>query len=452
MNDNENGQKNSSEGGMYGEKEQKSAPKASKIGYIVIALVCAAVFFTVGWFARFYSIDPRMRSLMWVVDTIESKYYKEADLDKIYDDLYDAAMPDIFSSYYSAEEYAVLVKESEGSNSNFGIALTYEEDVMHIARVVGNSSADRAGIKVGMYLYRYGMSEAELQEGDYNAFSAFLRGKANQDIVFECGFDKESAQPYVVRSCEYLASYCDYEDGQNSYRFRGDGELALVRTGDGLEGIPADTAYIRLHEFDGNAAWEFGMLMDLMKYNGKSNLILDLRYNGGGYLTILQTLASYFVKNATEERPVVAKARYRSGREEKFKADGNYYGYYFNDNSKITVLADENSASASECLIGAMKDYGAIDYSDIYLRRTEDGTAHSYGKGVMQSAYVTLAGEALRLTSAEIFWPNGRSIHGTGVTDRDGAHAVDAPSLSGATDVFLEKVFQALSSSSSEIL
>lgn len=111
-------------------------------------------------------------------------------------------------------------------------------------------------------------------------------------------------------------------------------------------------------------------------------------------------------------------------------------------------MADENTASASECLIGAMVDYGAISYGDIYLRKTDDGTAHSYGKGVMQSTYVTLQGDAFRLTTAQIFWPNGKTIHGVGVTEGDGANAVEAPLLPEGKDLFLEQVCDRLSAAS----
>lgn len=430
------------------QRKTKGKLTVSKWVLAICAVALALVFFLVGWFGNFYSIDSRMRTLMWLVDTLDKKYYKDVDLDKVYDDLYDAVVPDRFSGYISPEEFRVLMAESEGTSSNFGIALSGEEEEMHIARVVGNSSADRAGIRTGMYLYRFGMTPESLQSGTYEDLSAFLSGKANRDIVFECGFTPESKQCYVVRSEEYLASYCEYRDSEASFKFRGDTELALTQEGAGLQGIPADTGYIRLYEFEGNAAQEFAVCLAKMSERGRRNLVLDLRYNGGGYLNILQSISSYFLKNSNESTPVVATAKYRNGKTTEFRATGNAYGLYFDENSKITVLADEFSASASECLMGVMVDYGAVDYNDIYLRMTDDGTAHSYGKGVMQSTYVTVQGDAFRLTAAEIFWPSGKSIHGVGVTEKDGANAVVAPLLPNERDLFLEKVLNELMSSS----
>ena len=448
MEEKKNEQENASNGGMYRNEEQKKTAKSpSKALLAVCAVAIALVCFLAGWFGQMYSVDPRMRTLMWLVDTVDKKYYEEIDFDEYYNNLYDAAAPDIFSGYYSAEEYARLVEESQGSSSNFGIAISADEgDLMQIALVVGNSSAERAGIQVGMYIYRFGLSQNDLQSGSYEDMSRFVSGKAGQDIVFECGFTEDTKRCYTVRSEEYLASYCMYADRETTFRFRGEDTLSLEETGAGLGGLPSDTAYIRLFEFEGNASWEFSQCLLKMQERGKKNLVLDLRHNGGGYLTILQTLASYFTKNTDEANPVTATAKYRNGSTTVFRADGNYYNNFFDKDTRFTVLADEFSASASEALIGAMIDFGAITYGDIYLRKTEDGTAHSYGKGVMQSLYMSASGEAFRLTAAKIYWPSGKSIHGVGVTEGDGAHAVEAPSLPAKEDVFLETVLQRLPS------
>ena len=110
--------------------------------------------------------------------------------------------------------------------------------------------------------------------------------------------------------------------------------------------------------------------------------------------------------------------------EENFYSE-NRYDEFFTDSTRIFVLADEFSASASECLIGAMVSFGAVDYADIFVRK-EGGVAKTYGKGIMQTSYVSPQGSALKLTTAEIFWPNGKSIHGVGVTEKDGAVGISA--------------------------
>ena len=113
-------------------------------------------------------------------------------------------------------------------------------------------------------------------------------------------------------------------------------------------------------------------------------------------------------------------AKYKD-KEENFKASHNVYGEYFGSDSHIYILADDGSASASECLIGAMVDYGAVSFGDICLME-RNGVAKTYGKGIMQTTYYLGAKlDAVKLTTAEICWPvSGRSIHGRGVLPEDG--------------------------------
>ena len=101
---------------------------------------------------------------------------------------------------------------------------------------------------------------------------------------------------------------------------------------------------------------------------------------------------------------------------------------------KIAVLADENTASASECLIGAMLDYGTLTRDALVITET-NGVARTYGKGIMQTTYVNFThGDALKLTTAYIFWPQSHtSIHGIGITttpenevETSGVFGVDA--------------------------
>ena len=86
-----------------------------------------------------------------------------------------------------------------------------------------------------------------------------------------------------------------------------------------------------------------------------------------------------------------------------------------------------------------MLDYGTLDYRDIYLRG-EGGSAHTFGKGVMQTTFTTPDGNAMRVTAAEIFWPKGKSIHGTGIRKEDGASVIEAPLLPGEEDSFLTQL------------
>lgn len=228
----------------------------------------------------------------------------------------------------------------------------------------------------------------------------------------------------AVQKRAYVESYVYYKTTDASYAFTGENAQSLIERGESLAALPVDTAYIRLTSFNGGAAEEFAAVMERFKTDGKKNLVLDLRGNGGGYLDILQKISSYFCKTATEKNPVVAVADFGEYRQ-TYKASDNLYSTYFGEDSRICVLADKNTASASECLLGVLLDYGAIDYGDICLIERE-GEARTYGKGIMQTTYpFVFTGDALKLTTAKIRWPKTDTcIHGRGVLPSDGAKTV----------------------------
>ena len=80
-----------------------------------------------------------------MLDALETQHYKEVDLDEVYDALYDAVMPDIFSAYYTEEEYALIVEESQGTNRGVGVSVVQQTDAPALVyTVVENSPAQRA--------------------------------------------------------------------------------------------------------------------------------------------------------------------------------------------------------------------------------------------------------------------------------------------------------------------
>jgi C-terminal processing protease CtpA/Prc len=222
----------------------------------------------------------------------------------------------------------------------------------------------------------------------------------------------------------YVENYVFYRTATTAYRFEGNKALTMVEKGEPLACLDAQTAYIRLTEFNGAAAGEFQKAMSQFRKDNMQNLVLDLRGNGGGFLNIMQDIAAYFCKNSKAKNPLAAVADYGEYKQD-FRANGNYYGDYFNEDSRICVLADSESASASECLIGCMVDYGAVSYGDICLTE-RNGVAKTYGKGIMQTTIpLIFGGDAVKLTSAVIRWPiSNHCIHGRGILPEDGALVV----------------------------
>ncbi len=424
--------------------------------WIVIAAVGAVLVvgaFLAGWFGRYAAIDPRMRGFLWAVDVTEKNFNGEFDEDALYEELYGLLSPDDFSRHYTAEEYAEAEKEAAGENEGYGLSIdgTGAEDEVLVALVVGNSPAYRAGLRAGMRVYAWSADGGE--ERETASREEFLAGvRAAKSCTFTAGYSSENTQTYTVERKAYLASYCYYADSDGSFAFlseSGKPVLTEVTERDGaLRGADSATAYLRLDGFSGNAAQELKDCLLKMKDRGRENLVLDLRSDGGGALDILVPIAAHLSKNAPAKSPLITTARYKGGREVRYTASAGDYYSYFTPSSRVMVLADENTASASECLIGAMIDYGTIGYGDIVVR---EETGRTYGKGIMQSHFYNTGpggdGGVMKLTVATVHWPlSGKCIQGIGVGVSDGAAAVSAPLIHGEEDDMLAYALGRLSS------
>jgi len=153
-----------------------------------------------------------------------------------------------------------------------------------------------------------------------------------------------------------------------------------------------ETGYIKLNKFAATTDKEFSVALDLLKTKNMKNLILDLRGNGGGYMMAATALADKFF---SDKRLLV----YLSGRKSP-RQDYRSSGSGSLSAARVVVLADEQSASASEIFAGAMQDW---DRGVIMGRRT-------FGKGLVQNGFSLTDGSMIRLTIARYYTPAGRSI------------------------------------------
>ncbi len=405
--------------------------KARKVRWwhIVTAFSIAAVAFLGGYMTSWLSLDGELRTLLSVKKEIQQSYYKEVTDEDFYKAVFGGInenLLDAYSQYMTPEEFAAAVSDLQGNRQGVGLVFYGEgEKPLRIARVCGNSPAEKAGIVAGEEIISCGLAENEMKAcSTFKELSAVIDGLSNGEELFLGVRSPLGDRTVKLSKQAYVENYVFYRTSTDSYAFAGENATELVRTGTPLSYLDGDTAYIRLVQFTGNAIAEFSGAMAKFKEEGKKHLILDLRGNGGGYLDVMQSISSYFCKDSTEEKPIVAIADY-GDRRAVYRSTGNVYGEYFQTDSRIYVLADSGSASASECLIGCMIDYGAISYDNICLA-TRDGVAKTYGKGIMQETRIVniIKQDALKLTTAEILWPKGSSIHGRGVLPTDGALTV----------------------------
>lgn len=419
--------------------------RGKRIAAIVSGAVLLAAVFLAGWYGHYFSLDKEVRTYLWAKSVLEKNYYRPIDEAELYSRLYRTLSVDDYSMLFTPEAYKEYESEGKGQYSGLGISFytgNGRDFPLSIASVTEGSPACLAGVRRGMTLFGCYAEGEEIGQGTFEDFSAFLLAHASETLRYRCGYQKDGsdAEDYFIAPSAYQAAYVHYRDSEASYRFRYEGETALLEEGsEKLDGLDAETAYLRLDEFSGNAAAELRACLSTMKSRGRKHLILDLRSNGGGYLDILGEIASCLLRDGTASS-VVTVAKYRD-REEAYLCDGSHFYDYFSEDSRIWILADENTASASECLIGALVEYNTTPYSQIFLRENENGVAKTFGKGIMQSHFTNLSGAAMKLTVATVHWPvTGKCIHGVGVTPGDGAVPIPADLYFSGPDTMLHEV------------
>ena len=402
---------------------------------VAIGVGIAALSFLGGFFTKQWTQDEELQVLTEMKNMIQQEYYQTVTDEQFYDAAIKGVneyLLDPYSKYMNRAETIEATAHGKGKYEGVGLAFLSSatgEQALRIQRVSGNSPAENAGVVAGSYVVGIGGLDEEMQPVDeYQAFIDALATYETDEAFYVYTRTQRNAletERYRVTKSAYVENYVYYRDKTSSYRFSGKEDATASAWGTGIDALPEDTAYIRLVQFNGNAGLGFDSAMDIFKQANKTNLVLDLRGNGGGYLSIMQDISKYFCKNTTEKTPVAAYAEYEDSREE-YRATGNVYDEYFKENSQIYVLADSSSASASECLLGVMLDYGATTYGNICLSK-RGGEAKTFGKGIMQVTFTLsiFRGDSLKLTTAKILWPSTNCIHGRGILLEDGTKTVE---------------------------
>ena len=159
-----------------------------------------------------------------------------------------------------------------------------------------------------------------------------------------------------------------------------------------------DIGYIQIISFDENCSKEFEEKLDELLQKNIKSLIIDIRDNGGGIVTEATNIAELFMP---KDKTIMLEIG-KNNKEEIIKTQKDAK---IDANIKLVLLANENSASASEILVGALKEN---DVASIVGTKT-------FGKGVMQEIVPVATGGALKITIQEFKTPNGNTINKKGI-------------------------------------
>jgi len=307
---------------------------------------------------------------------IETRYVDSVDRDFLVEKAITAVLGELdpHSVYITPEQLKSVNDEMEGTFRGIGVEIFYIEDTVNVISTIPDGPADRAGIKPFDKLISINDSIVAGQGLTFSDIRKMLRGDIGDELQIELiNQDKEE------KSAEIIIN---------------DIPVSSVKGG---VMVDDKTGYIKVDRFGSKTYSEFmDHFQTLTEKEGMKNIVIDLRDNPGGYLPQATNILSQLFK---EKGNLLVYTKGNNDRRFEYKSTGKT----FFPINKVSVLIDENSASGSEILAGAVQDW---DRGVIVGRR-------SFGKGLVQEQYDLSNEGALRLTIARYYTPSGRSIQRT---------------------------------------
>lgn len=321
--------------------------------------------------------DTTIEKLETLEEVIEEYYYRDEDIDAdamiegMYAGVVDS-LGDPYSVYYTEEEWKEMISETEGIYYGIGayVSLDATTGFAKISGIIANTPAEEAGLRENDIIY---MVDGETTQGyELSEVTAMIKGEEGTSVHLT--IYREGEPEYLemdVKRRKIESPTVNYEIYDN------------------------DIGYIQITEFDEVTADQFKEALAVVKGFGAKGLILDLRSNPGGSLPVVVDIARQILPKG-----LIVYTEDKYGEREEYHCDGR------NElELPLVVLINGNSASASEILAGAVKDYH---------KGTLIGTT-TFGKGIVQRILPLTDGTALKLTISSYYTPNGNNIHGIGI-------------------------------------
>lgn len=277
---------------------------------------------------------------------------------------------DPHSLYLPPQQAQNINERLEGGFNGIGIEYQLLRDTLVITQVYAGGPAAKAGLPVGSKVINVDHKKFSGTKLTAEKVNNIFRSEKDATIVM----DVANANGKGTRSFIMKRGRVDISSVNAAYMAN------------------ANTGYIKISKFAATTDVDFRTALNKLKVDGMNKLILDLRGNGGGYLSAATSMADEFLGKG---KLIVYTQGVHEPRTDYFATDSGAF-----QQGKVTVLIDEYSASASEILAGALQD---LDRATIVGRR-------SFGKGLVQQQFPFGDGSAINLTVARYYTPSGRSI------------------------------------------
>lgn len=315
--------------------------------------------------------------------------YDDCDFEKMNEaalEAYVEAIGEPYTHYYSTERFESYVGGVEDSYVGIGIVISVDEeaDKIIIVAPTKDSPAYSAGILPGDYLISVNGTEYNSEQMD-ECVKEIKSGTAGTTVAIK-----------VERNGEIF-----------DYKIKRDNISANSVESEMLED---GVGYVRISSFntsepgaDENTFTEFKTELEKLKKNGMKKLVIDLRDNPGGVLEVVCNIADYLLPEGT-----ITYTEDKFGKRVTYSSDSSALDI------PMAVIINGNSASASEILTGALKDFGCAKVVG----------EQSFGKGIVQNVVPFSDGSGMSMTTAKYYTPSGVCIHGVGI---EPDYKVEAP-------------------------
>jgi carboxyl-terminal processing protease len=285
---------------------------------------------------------------------------------------------DPHSVFLDPEEYEILKSDAEGRFAGVGVEVSTRDGWLTILSVFDGGPAAKAGLQPGDRFLTIDAEDAR----DVRLYDAVLRIRGEPGTTVDVTIRRDGHEKAIERTL--TRAFIDVDP------------IEMQLLGDGL-------VYVRIKAFQDGTARLLSDALDQVvvkrrRQGGVTGLLLDLRDNGGGLLH-----EAVWVSDELLTSGVIVSTRGRGG--EKIS---EYSARRAGTRPKwpIVVLINENTASASEIVAGALRDH----------KRAVLVGVRSFGKGSVQNIFELPGGSALKLTTYRYYTPSGRSIQAEGIT------------------------------------
>lgn len=362
--------------------------KVSLSSAIIIGAFLAVLGVIIGtnwdrWFSGFapylgleanYSSDVDWSALDEVYNKLANSYNGEMSVDAMIEGAKKGiaeSLGDEYTVYMDSEEASEFYDDLHGNvGSGIGVEMGLRDGYVRVLRTLPDNPARKAGVLAGDIIYK--VNGEEVYDLSVDEIAKKVRGETGTEVEITVVRNGEEKSFKMKReTINNVSAYVDY-DGK--------------------------TAIITVTRFDNDTGTMVQGFAREFKDKGINKVILDLRGNGGGYVSAAEDLLSLWLDG---EKILIQKSKHFGNSENKTSS-----GKALLKDMETVVLVNGSSASASEIVAGALQDYGK---AKIVGEKT-------FGKGVVQNLYDLSGGTILKVTTAEWYTPKDRSINGEGIT------------------------------------